>query len=111
MDSVTIKGCSLNFATLKPFTKPTTAPTARTSKNTTKIGGALVISGNTLKVVVRSEAEIQAVRPTTRPAEISVPVRTMQPPIPRAMGSLAAVRDITFTMEGSFKKAGTLIDM
>ena len=73
------------------------------------IGGALCISGNTLNVVVKRDAEIHAVRPTTRPAEISVPVSTIQPPIPSAIGSFAAVSEITFTIEGSFKNAGTLI--
>ena len=40
-----------------------------------------------------------AVRPTTRPADRSVPVSTIQPPMPRAMGMEAAARLMMFTME------------
>ena len=109
VDSVTINGCSLNFATLKPFTNPTSAPTPITSKRTSGSGAAFVISGNTLNTVVKSDAEIHAVRPTTRPAEISVPVSTIQPPIPSAMGSFAAVRDNMFTMEGIPKNEGRIM--
>ena len=35
---------------------------------------------------------MQAVRPTARPADMSVPVSTIAPPMPRAIGSFAAVR-------------------
>ncbi len=111
VDSVTINGCSLNFATLKPFTKPTSAPTPITSSSTSGSGAAFDISGNTLKTVVSSEAEIHAVRPTTRPAEISVPVSTIHPPIPSAIGSFAAVRDNIFTIEGIPKNEGRIIVM
>ncbi len=111
VDSVTIKGCSLNFATLNPFTNPTKAPTPITSRSTSGRGAVFVISGNTLKTVVSKEAEIHAVRPTTRPAEISVPVSTIQPPIPSAIGNFAAVRDNMFTIEGSFMKVGRIIAM
>ncbi len=104
VDSVTINGCSLNFATLNPFTNPTIAPTPMTSSSTRGSGAALAIPGNTLKTVVSRDAEIHAVRPTTRPAEISVPVSTIQPPIPSAIG-----RDNMFTIEGSFMKAGRMI--
>ena len=61
---------------------------------------------NTLNTVVSKEAEIHAARPTTRPAEISVPVSTIQPPIPRAMGSFAAVREIIFTIEERLMNLG-----
>lgn len=67
VDRVTIKGCSLNFATLKPFTKPTAAPTPNTIRSTTGMGIADVMLGNTLNTVVSKEAEIHAARPTTRP--------------------------------------------
>ena len=106
VDRGTIKGCSLNFATLKPFTKPTAAPTPNTIRSTTGMGIADVMLGNTLNTVVSKEAEIHAARPTTRPAEISVPVSTIQPPIPRAMGSFAAVREIIFTIEERLMNLG-----
>ena len=54
---------------------------------------------------------MQAVRPTHRPAEISVPVRTMAPPIPSAIGSFAAVSEMMLMMDGSLMNAGTLMAM
>ena len=44
-------------------------------------------------------AEMAAVRPTTRPADRSVPVSTMHPPMPSAMGSEDAARLMMLTME------------
>ena len=63
--------------------------------------------GKILLAVVRREAEIQAERPTARPAEISVPVSTMQPAMPSAMGSFAAVSEMMLTMEDSDTNWGT----
>ena len=59
---------------------------ARASTSST-LGG--VMFSHILLVVVMAwsrEAEMQAVRPTMRPADRSVPVRTMHPPTPRATG-------------------------
>ena len=52
--------------------------------------GRVPISGHILLARLAAlwsrEAEMQAVRPTIRPADRSVPVSTMQPPIPNAAG-------------------------
>ena len=45
-----------------------------------------------------------AVRPTTRPPERSVPVRTIQPAIPSAIGREAATRERMLTIEPGAKK-------
>ena len=57
-------------------------------------------------VLCKSEAAMQALSPTARPAEISVPVRTIAPPIPRAIGSLAAVKEIMFITEAVERNLG-----
>ena len=60
-------------------------------------------------VICNSDAAIQAVSPTHRPAEISVPVSTMAPAIPNAIGSFAAVREIILTTDETVRNAGTRI--
>ena len=66
--------------------------------------------GNILRlisVLCSRAAEMAADRPTTRPADRSVPVRTMQPPMPRAMGREEAARDTMLTMEPAPRNWGT----
>ena len=90
--SVTINGCSWNFATKKPLTQPTIPPTTITAKITSGIGTTPRF-GNILVEYVTAcsrEAEIHAVNPTTRPADRSVPVNTIHPAIPHAIGIFAA---------------------
>ena len=85
---VTMKGCSLNLATKKPLNTPTAAPMPMAIRMTTGMG-RVPISGHILLEVVTAwsrDAEIQAVRPTQRPADRSVPVSTIQPAMPRARG-------------------------
>ena len=85
---VTMKGCSLNLATKKPLKQPIRAPMAMAMMITAQMG-SVPISGHILLEVVTAwsrDAEIQAVRPTQRPADRSVPVSTIQPAIPRARG-------------------------
>ncbi len=86
---VTINGWSLNLATKKPLKAPMAAPMTMATTMTTGMGSA-PISGHILLAMLRvlcsREADTQAVRPTIRPADKSVPVRTIQPPMPRAAG-------------------------
>ena len=86
---VTMKGCSLNLATKKPLNAPNAAPITMAAGMTTQMGkvpiwGHILLA--TLAAFCKSEAEMQAVRPTMRPAERSVPVSTMHPPMPSAAG-------------------------
>ena len=55
------------------------------------------------------DAAIHAVRPTTRPAERSVPVSTIVPAIPTAIGMLAADSEIIFTIDDGVTKFGFCI--
>ncbi len=70
----------------------------------------VVISGrllNSLREIVRSCSSAPAtaaVRPTTRPPDRSVPVRTIQPAMPSAIGSDAATREMMFAMEPADRK-------
>ena len=69
-----------------------------------------VISGrlekNFLEIVrsCKRAPAIAEVRPTTRPPERSVPVRTIQPAIPSAIGREAATRERMLTIEPGAKK-------
>ena len=47
---------------------------------------------------------MQAVRPTTRPAERSVPVRMIAPAMPSAMGRFAADSVMMLTIEAMDRK-------
>ena len=107
---VTMKGCRENLATKKPLMKPTMEPTIMTATMAITIYAAMGRSGSHVKILLAQSgdwsraAEMAADRPTTRPAERSVPVRTIQPPIPRAMGREAAAREMMLTMEPGFRK-------
>ena len=89
MPRVTMKGCSLNFATKKPLKQPIAAPMSMASTMTTGMG-RVPICGHILLAMLAAfcsrDAEIQAVIPTARPADRSVPVSTIQPPMPNAAG-------------------------
>ena len=108
--SVTMKGCSLNFATKKPLTKPMIAPMAMTARMAMQIPAQVGMFGIQLNILrARSvfcsrAAERAADRPTTRPPERSVPVRTMQPATPSANGRDAAASEMMFVMEPIFRK-------
>ena len=112
MPSVTIKGCSLNFATKKPLKHPMTAPMI-IARIMTTIMGSVPISGHILLAVFAafwsSDAEMQAVRPTARPADRSVPVSTMHPAIPSAAGRYAAVWERILMRDAGLMKLGFLM--
>ena len=85
---VTMKGCSLNLATKKPLKAPMAAPMATTIRMT-RGTGRVPMAGHILlgaSAACRRLAATQAVMPTARPADRSVPVSTMQPAMPRATG-------------------------
>ena len=99
--SVTMNGCRLNLAVQKPLTAPTSAPMAMTAKMTMGTG-TVPMPGNILlgySAICSSEAATQAVRPTTRPAERSVPVRMIAPAMPSAMGRFAAESETMLMMD------------
>ena len=106
---VTMKGCRLNLATKKPFTIPISAPMATTMRIVSRIqpgvmAGRLEKSFREMVRSCSSAPATAAVRPTTRPPDRSVPVRTIQPAIPSAMGSDAATRETMFAMEPADRK-------
>ena len=107
--SVTMKGWRLNLATKKPLIRPMMAPTTRTIRTTSRIQPGVMAGRfwNILREISRLWSMVPAmaaVRPTTRPADRSVPVRTMHPPIPSAMGREAAARETMLMMEPGFTK-------
>ena len=107
--SVTMKGCRLNLATKKPFTIPISAPMATTMRTVSRIqpgvmAGRLEKSFREMVRSCSSAPATAAVRPTTRPPDKSVPVRTMQPAMPSAMGNDAATRETMFAMEPADRK-------
>ena len=110
--SVTMKGCSLNFATKKPLKQPTAAPMSIASRITTMMG-SVPISGHILLARLAAfcsrDAEMQAVRPTTRPADRSVPVSTIQPAMPSAAGRYAAVWERMLMRDAGLIKLGFLM--
>jgi len=54
---------------------------------------------------------MHAVSPTQRPADISVPVSTIAPPMPSAIGSFAAVSEMMLMIDERDRNAGTRIAM
>ena len=103
-----MNGCSLNLETINPLNAPTSPPTAMEMSKPRGISHGLYASdGNILFITpfdCNSEAHMQAQRPTQRPAERSVPVRTMAPAIPKAIISLAADCMVMFTIESNDRK-------
>ena len=82
VERVTMKGCSLNFATKNPFTRPISSTYRDNRKEHEPSKASTPRSGNILfdsRRICRRDAAIQAVSPTARPAEISVPVSTIAP--------------------------------
>ena len=111
--SYLLKGCSLNFATQKPLNAPIRAPRPTASMITTKTGrgwrpGHILLATS---AACNREAATQAVIPTVRPAERSVPVRTIHPPIPNATGKYAAVWESRLIIELGEIKLGSVIAM
>ena len=108
VDSVTMKGCSLNLATQKPLTRPTMPPTAITTTSTITTGQGPIPARKRLarSDFCRRMAETNAPSPTTRPAERSVPVRMMAPAMPSAMGRRVAVSWMMLTIDAVARKAG-----
>ncbi len=96
--SVMMKGCRSNFATENPLMNPIIAQAAIAASSGMMIGRGSR-PGKILLAVMDILATMTAASPTMRPAEISVPVRTMHPAMPRAMGSFAAVRLTMLTIE------------
>jgi hypothetical protein len=88
-----------------------TAPIAITIRKTAH-SGITPKSGYILlgyPAICKSEAATQAVSPTALPAEISVPVRTIHPAIPKAIGNFDAVSEMIFTTDDKERNDGTLI--
>ena len=113
MARVTIKGCRLNFAVQNPLTKPTAAPMIIMMRKTAN-RGRVGRSGNIFPaypLAWRSEAAIQAVTPTMRPAERSVPINIIQPAMPRAIGRFAAESEMMLTIEDVDRNLGSYIAM
>ena len=83
-----MKGCSLNLATKKPLKAPMAAPMATTIRMTRGMGRVPMLGHILLaaSVACSREAATQAVMPTARPADRSVPVSTMHPAMPSATG-------------------------
>ena len=97
------------MATKKPFTSPITAPATITISITAMIHPP-VVDGRCSNISLvaalfcRKAADIPAAKPNTRPAERSVPVRTIQPPIPSAIGSETAASISIFAIELGLRK-------
>ena len=77
------------YPDINPAPKPIAAPMSMASTMTTGMG-RVPICGHILLAMLAAfcsrDAEIQAVMPTARPADRSVPVSTIQPPMPNAAG-------------------------
>ena len=104
----------LNFDTIKPLNPPTAAPIAiQTSKAIGISQSEYARDGNILFITSEdwsSEAQTQAQSPRQRPAERSVPVKTIIPATPSAMIRREADCIRMFTMESRDRNLGLYIN-